>query len=41
MKVQTSTASLFSYPDLTIVCGEPQFLDTKKDVLVNPRVIHE
>ena len=30
MKVRTSTASLFSYPDLTIVCGEPLFHDTKK-----------
>ena len=41
MKVRTSTASLFSYPDLTIVCGEPQFHDTKKDVVINPRVIFE
>ena len=32
MKVRTSNASLFSYPDLTIVCGEPQFHDVKKDV---------
>lgn len=41
MKVKTSTASLFAYPDLTIVCGEPQFHDTKKDVLTNPKVIFE
>jgi Uma2 family endonuclease len=41
MKVRTSTASLFSYPDLTIVCGEPIFHDTKKDVLTNPKVIFE
>ncbi|MDQ3130690.1 MAG: Uma2 family endonuclease [Acidobacteriota bacterium] len=41
MKVRTSTASLFSYPDLTIVCGEPQFHDVKKDVLTNPKVIFE
>ncbi len=41
MKVRTSTASLFSYPDLTIVCGEPLFHDPKKDVLVNPQVIFE
>lgn len=41
MKVRTSTASLFSYPDLTIVCGEPLFHDMKKDVLVNPQVIFE
>ena len=41
MKVRTSTASLFSYPDLTIVCGAPVFHDKKKDVCVNPRAIFE
>ena len=41
MKVRTSSSSLYSYPDLTIVCGEPIFHDTKQDVLVNPRVIFE
>lgn len=41
MKVRTSSTSLFAYPDLTIVCGEPQFHDTKKDVLINPQVIFE
>ncbi len=41
MKVRTSNASLFSYPDLTIVCGEPKFHDVKKDVLTNPRVVFE
>jgi Uma2 family endonuclease len=30
MKVRTSTANLFSYPDLTIVCGKPEFHDRKK-----------
>jgi Uma2 family endonuclease len=32
---------LFSYPDLTVVCGEPRFLDRHKDVLVNPTAIFE
>lgn len=41
MKVRTSAASLFAYPDLTIVCGEPLFHDTKQDVLINPTVIFE
>lgn len=41
MKVRTSTASLFAYPDLTVVCGEPLLHDTKKDVLINPKVIFE
>lgn len=32
---------LFSYPDLTIVCGEPLFHDEIKDVLVNPKIMIE
>ena len=32
---------LFSYPDLVIVCGEPQFHDAYRDVLFNPTVIIE
>lgn len=41
MKVRTSEAGLFAYPDLTIVCGEPLFHDRQRDVLLNPRVIFE
>ncbi|MEK6408854.1 MAG: Uma2 family endonuclease [Acidobacteriota bacterium] len=35
------TKGLYSFPDLVVVCGEPQFLDEHRDVLVNPRVIIE
>ena len=41
MKVTTSEAGLFSYPDLIIVCGEPLPLDEKGDVVTNPTVIFE
>lgn len=41
MKVRAETLGLFAYPDLSIVCGGPQFHDTKRDVLVNPKVIIE
>lgn len=41
MKIATSERGLFSYPDLAVVCGEPQFHDEKKDVLTNPTVIFE
>ena len=30
---------LFSYPDLMIVRGEPQFHDQYRDVLLNPRLL--
>lgn len=39
--VANSVKGLFSYPDLTVVCGEPQLHDKVGDVLVNPKVIFE
>lgn len=30
---------LFSYPDLVVICGEPQCHDTYRDVVLNPTVI--
>ncbi|MCG3161266.1 MAG: hypothetical protein JMDDDDMK_02417 [Acidobacteria bacterium] len=32
---------LYSYPDLFVICGELQFHDKHKDVIVNPTVIFE
>ena len=32
---------LFSYPDLLVVCGELEFHDKHRDVLLNPTVIIE
>lgn len=32
---------LFSYPDVTVVCGEPKFHDERRDVLLNPSLIIE
>ena len=41
MKVQADKAKQFSYPDVVVVCGEPQFRDDQDDVLQNPTVIVE
>ncbi len=41
MKVQADKARQFSYPDVVVVCGEPQFRDSEDDVLQNPTVIVE
>ena len=35
------THGLFSYPDATVVCGEPKFHDGRRDVLVNPTLMVE
>lgn len=32
---------MFSYPDLVVICGEPQFHDEVTDVIINPQVIVE
>lgn len=41
MKVRTQASGLFSYPDLSVVCGEPLFHDRYRDVLLNPQAIFE
>ncbi len=40
-KEQKTNKGMFSYADVSIVCGEPQFHDTFQDVLLNPTVLIE
>ncbi len=35
------TPSRYAYPDVLVVCGEPEFLDEAEDVVTNPAVIFE
>ncbi len=39
LKVKAS--SKVYYPDVTVLCGEPRFLDDEQDVLLNPTLIVE
>lgn len=41
MRVNVKENSLYAYPDVLIVCGEPQFADNIFDTLLNPAVIIE
>lgn len=41
MRVEVNPTGLYTYPDVVIVCGEPQFEDTQEDTLLNPTVIME
>lgn len=47
MKIRSSPAEsrnskgLFSYADVSVVCGEPVFHDAHQDVLLNPKLIVE
>lgn len=42
IRLKILETGLNTYPDLTIVCGPPQFTDlTKRDTLINPTVVIE
>ncbi len=41
MRVKVSEASAYFYPDVVVVCGQPQFEDEQEDNLLNPTVIIE
>ena len=41
MRVKVSSTGLYTYPDVVVVCGEPQFEDAIIDTLLNPTVIVE
>ena len=39
LRLRVSMEGLYTYPDVTVVCGPPQFADDEKDILLNPSVI--
>jgi Uma2 family endonuclease len=41
MRVRVPAADLFTYPDVVVACGGPQFADAETDTLVNPTLIVE
>lgn len=41
LKIKEKISGLFTYPDVVVICGEPEFYDDEKDVVVNPAVIME
>ena len=41
MKVRIRTANAGTYPDLVALCGEHEFLDDRRDLLLNPSLIVE
>ena len=41
MRVYVSRTGLYTYPDVSVVCGTAQFQDPHRDTLLNPTVIVE
>jgi Uma2 family endonuclease len=41
MRVRVADSGLYAYPDLAVVCGNPEFLTPSETTLLNPVVIVE
>ncbi len=41
MRVQIDKKRAYVYPDVTVVCGKPEFADGHADILLNPLIIIE
>ena len=41
LRVAVGALGIYTYPDVTVVCGEPQFEDAEQDTLLNPTVLVE
>jgi Uma2 family endonuclease len=41
MKVRAEQPRKYLYPDISVVCGQPRYEDTKRRVLLNPTIIVE
>ncbi len=41
MRVRVEATNLYTYPDIVVVCGKPNFADDVFDTLLNPTVIIE
>jgi Uma2 family endonuclease len=41
MRVKVSPTGLYTYPDVIVVCGQPQFEDAFVDTLLNPTLLVE
>lgn len=41
MQVKVTATGLYTYPDVVVVCAEPQFEDNYVDTLLNPTLLVE
>jgi len=41
LRLRVTSAGLYTYPDVMVVCGEPQYAEDQQDTLLNPVLIVE
>jgi Uma2 family endonuclease len=41
VRLRVSPTGLYTYPDVMVICGDPQYADDRKDTILNPVLIVE
>jgi Uma2 family endonuclease len=41
LRIKIVSAGLYTYPDCSVICGEPEYFGAQKDVVLNPLLIVE
>jgi Uma2 family endonuclease len=41
LRIKIDATGLFTYPDLSVICGDPKFVDETEDTVTNPTLIVE
>jgi Uma2 family endonuclease len=41
LRLEVRAANLFTYPDVMVICGDPQLTDDRQDMVLNPTLIIE
>jgi Uma2 family endonuclease len=41
VRIRVAATGLYTYPDVVVICGQPEFADDQKDTVLNPTVIIE
>ena len=41
LRIKVASAGLYTYPDCSVICGDPEYFGNQKDVVLNPLLIVE
>jgi Uma2 family endonuclease len=41
LRIKVEATGLYTYPDLSVICGDPRFVDDEQDTVMNPTLLAE
>ncbi len=41
LRIRVTPGGVYTYPDIVVVCGEPQYVDNRRDTVLNPVLLIE